>query len=142
MFQRDKRIRIKIKKDKGKKKEYAKIVTKKRKRKSINMTVKEEIVKIERSAIGRERSTQTKEGLISRKTAMKGAEARTTIRKIRTVNTKRRRSAEIALRIEKRTIAAREKERKEAIIDLFIIDSLFFLLRARRHSLFSIIFPI
>jgi hypothetical protein len=106
------------------------------------MTVKEEIVKIERSAIGRERSTQTKEGLISRKTAMKGAEARTTIRKIRTVNTRRRRSAEIALRIEKRTIAAREKERKEAIIDLFIIDSLFILLRAQRHSLFSIIFPI
>lgn len=125
---RDKRIRIK--KDKGKKKEYAKIVTKKRKRKSINMTVKEEIVKIERSAIDRERSIQTKEGLILRKTAMKGAEARTTIRKIRTVNTRRRRSVEIALRIEKRIIAAHEKERKEAIIDLFIIDSLFLLLRA------------
>ena len=125
---RDKRIRIN--KDKGKKKEYAKRVTKKRKRKSINMTVKEEIVKIERSAIDRERSIQTKEGLILRKTAMKGAEARTTIRKIRIVSTKRRRSVEIALRIEKRTIAAREKERKEAIIDLFIIDSLFLLLRA------------
>ncbi len=125
---RDKRIRIN--KDKGKKKEYAKRVTKKRKRKSINMTVKEEIVKIERSAIDRERSIQTKEGLILRKTAMKGAEARTTIRKIRTVNTRRRRSVEIALRIEKRIIAAHEKERKEAIIDLFIIDSLFLLLRA------------
>lgn len=128
MLHRDKRIRIN--KDKGKKKEYAKKVTKKRKRKSINMTVKEEIVKIERSAIDRERSIQTKEGLILRKTAMKGAEARTTIRKIRIVSTKRRRSVEIALRIEKRTIAAREKERKEAIIDLFIIDSLFLLLRA------------
>ena len=125
---RDKRIRIK--KDKGKKKEYAKIVTKKRKRKSINTTVKEEIVKIERSAIGQERSTQTKEGLILRKTAIKGAEARIIIRRIRTVNTRRRRSVEIALRIEKRIIAAHEKEKKEAIIDLFIIDSLISFLQA------------
>lgn len=125
---KDKRIRIK--KGKGKKKEYAKKVTKKRKRKSINMTVKEETVKIERSAIDRERSIQTKEGLILRKTAMKGAEARIIIRKIKTVNTRRRRSVEIALRIEKRIIAAHEKEKKEAIIDLFIIESLILFLQA------------
>lgn len=125
---RDKRIRTKIEKKKRIKKEFVKIVTKKRRKKSINTIVKEEIAKIERNAIDLERSIQMKEALIFKKNVMKEAEAKITIRKIKIVSTKKRKSVEIVLKIEKRIIAAHVKEKKEAIIDLFIIKTLFILI--------------
>ena len=125
---KEKRKRKKKKKKKKKKKEFVKTVTKKRKRKSINMIAKEKIVKIERNVIDQERSIQMKEVLICKKIVMREVEARIIIKKIKIVSIRKRKSVEIALKIEKRIIAAHEKEKKEAIIDLFIIKTLFILI--------------
>lgn len=114
----------KIRKGKRRKKESVMIVLKKRKRKSINTIVREEIVETERSVIDQEKSTPIKEELIFRKIVMTEAEARIIIRRIKIANIKKRKSVEIALKKEKRSIVAHEKEKKEATIDLFIIKTL------------------
>ncbi len=124
-MEKKKRIKIEIEKDNGKrikkKKEFVRIVTKKRKRKSINMIVSEEIVEIERSVIVQEKSTQINVEMIFRKIVMREAEAKIITRKIKIESIKKIKSVEIAHKKKKKNIVAHEKEKKEAIIDLFII---------------------
>jgi hypothetical protein len=100
------------------------IVTRRKRKRSISTIVRGEIVKTERSAIDRERSIPTRGGLILRRIVTREAEARITIRRIRTVNIKKRKNVEIVLKKGRRIIVARGREKKEVIIDLFIIKTL------------------
>lgn len=135
-MEKNKKKRIKKEKEKRIKKEYERKVLIKRKRKSINTIANEEIVEIERSVIDQEKNTQIKEEMIFRKIVMREAEARIIIKKIKIVNTKKRKSVEIVLKKEKRSIVAHEKEKKEAIIDLFIIKTLINLIASHLLSLY------
>jgi hypothetical protein len=139
-LEKNKKRRIKKGKEKEKekriKKEYGRKVLIKRKRKSISTIANEEIAEIARSVIDQEKNTQIKEEMIFRKIVMRGAEARTIIKKIKIVNTKKRKSAEIVLKKEKRNTVAHVKEKKEAIIDLFIIKTLINLIPSLILSLY------